>query len=164
MATKLFIEDKFNCSAQHLYELMSGQELDDALMAELGIIKETLKATDGANGPEYELRLTMPDEIPALFRKFIGDKLSYVETRKWNAQNTSNTWEIAPQISVKGVQVKGTIKIVGSGDQCVRTTEGTLSVGIPLVGKKIEENLLESITATFKKNAAFFQQKIAQGA
>ncbi|MFA5624980.1 MAG: DUF2505 domain-containing protein [Bradymonadales bacterium] len=162
MATKLYIEDRFDCSAEYLYELMSGQELDDALMAELGIEKETLEHDERDEGPRYVLRLRMPDEIPVLFRKFIGERLSYVETRTWDAESTSNTWDIAPEISVKGVEVKGSIRIVDDGAGCKRITEGLLSVGIPLVGKKIEESLLSSISETFKKNAEFFQRHIAE--
>lgn len=155
MTTEIFIEDKFDCSADKLYGLLSDDTFDDALMNALQIKKECLEKKEDASGPVYKLRLTNPEEIPAIAKKFTGEKLSYIETRAWNKTKCANTWIIAPEIKGATVEAKGKTEIVASNSGCIRKTTGSITVKIPLIGGKIEEMVKQSIIQTFKKNADF---------
>lgn len=160
MTTQISIDDKFACSAQTLYEKLSDNAFDDGLMQALNMSKELLESKETAQGPVYKIRLTNPDTIPAIAKRFTGDHLSYVETRTWNNAKKSNTWEIAPEIKGATVEAKGTTEIIDEGNGCIRRTRGTVTVNLPLIGKKIEEMVLQSIVDTFKRNADYCQKHL----
>lgn len=160
MATQILIEDKFVCTPQELYTLLTDNAFDDELMKALNMGKEMISENKTDNGAEYKIRLTSPDEIPAIAKKFTGDKLSYVETRIWNASKLSNTWTIAPEVKGASVEATGITEIIADGHGCLRRTKGTISVSIPLIGKKIEEMVLKNITDTFKKNADYCRKHL----
>ncbi len=160
MATNILIEDRFACSPEKLYELLANNSFDDELMDALSMKKECLETKETANGVNYKIRLTNPDPMPAIASKFTGDKLAYVETRCWNKAKCANTWDIAPEIRGASVEAKGCTEIVADGHGCLRRTTGSIKVGIPLIGRKIEEMVEKSIRETFKKNADFCRKYI----
>ena len=162
MATEILIEDKFSCSAQRLYDLLSDNGFDDGLMQALKMGKELLSETKLSDGVTYKIRLTNPEEIPAIAQKFTGEHLSYVETRTWSSKG--NTWVIEPDVKGAKVEAKGVTEIVADGEGCIRRTKGTVNVSLPLIGKKIEQMVLESIQKTFKQNAEYCRSYIAEHA
>ena len=164
MTTEIVIEDKFDCTPDKLYSLLSDDQFDDALMNALQMKKECLEKKADASGPVYKIRLTNPEEIPAIAKKFTGEKLSYIETRTWNKAKCGNTWIIAPEIKGATVEAKGKTEIVANGNGCIRKTTGSITVKIPLIGGKIEKIKKKSITDTFKKNADFCRKYLADNA
>ncbi|MBQ9396819.1 MAG: DUF2505 domain-containing protein [Proteobacteria bacterium] len=161
MATQLLIEDRFNCSPKKLFDLLSDDQFDDELMKALKMDKKLIEKADKAEGKMFKIHLTCAEEIPAIAKKFVGEHLSYVETRQWKTASNSNTWSIAPEVKGANVDVKGTTEIVADGNGCIRRTKGTVSVSLPLIGKKIEEMVLQNITDTFKKNADYCRSKLS---
>ena len=164
MTSKLLIEEHFDCSPQQLFDLLSDDNFDDELMKALNIQKEVLSNEKTSDGPKLKLCLTTPDEIPSFARKFIGDKLSYVETRTWHKGTLSNNWVIEPKISIGSIKidVRGTITISAADNGCIRRTEGEFSVGIPLVGKKVEDMLQVGVKDTYNKNAEYCRKYIKE--
>lgn len=162
MTTQILIEDRFACSAESLYKLLSDNAFDDKLMDALSMRKELLDSHEVPGGVQYRIRLSNPEDIPAIAVKFTGAHLSYVETRTWQNATSSNTWIIEPEVRGATVEAKGKTEIVPADGGCVRRTTGTISVNLPLIGKKIESMVLESITATFKKNAKYCQDYLRE--
>lgn len=161
MTTQILIEDRFNCSPKTLFELLSNDQFDDELMNALKMDKKLIEKADKPEGKLFKIHLTSADAIPAIAKKFVGEYLSYVETRQWMTASNSNTWCIVPEVKGASVEAKGTTEIVADGNGCIRRTKGTVSVSLPLIGKKIEEMVLQSITDTFKKNADYCRSKLS---
>lgn len=155
MSTTISIDDRFDCTPEVLFDRLSDNAFDDDLMKALNMSKELIEAKETPQGMTYVIRLTNPDTIPAIAKRFAGEHLSYVETRIWNRSKMGNTWEIVPEISGATVEAKGTTEIVADGSGCIRRTRGKISVNLPLIGKKIEEMVLQSIKDTFKRNAEY---------
>ena len=160
MATEIKVEDRFDCSPRALYDLLCDNAFDDGLMKALNMGKELMSETKIGDGVEYKICLTNPEEIPAIAKKFAGDHLCYVETRRWEPARLSNTWVIEPKVNGAKVEAKGTTEIVADGTGCIRRTKGTISVSLPLIGKKIEDMVLQSIKQNFEQNAAYCRKYI----
>ena len=160
MATTISIDDRFDCTPEVLFDRLSDNDFDDDLMKALNMSNALIESNDTPQGPTYKIRLTNPDTIPAIAKRFTGEHLSYVETRIWNRSKLGNTWEIVPEISGATVEAKGTTEIVADGTGCIRRTRGKISVNLPLIGKKIEEMVLQSINDTFKRNAEYCRSAI----
>ena len=161
MATDILIEDRFNCSPKALYDLLADDHFDDELMKALNMGKELLSSEKKNIGPEYRIRLTSAEEIPAIATKFVGTHLAYTETRSWNDNKCANTWVIVPEVKGATVEAKGTTEIVADGDGCIRRTKGSISVKLPLIGGKIEAMVKKSIADTFSKNADYCRKYLA---
>ena len=161
MTAEILIEDRFNCSPKALYDMLCDNTFDDKLMESLKMGKQLLSEEKQDNGILYKIKLTNPDEIPAIAKKFVGDHLVYVETRRWLSQSLGNTWTIEPEVSGVKVEAKGVTEIVPDGEGCIRRTKGSVNVSLPLIGKKIEEMVLKSIQDIFKKNAEYCKKYIA---
>ena len=164
MTTQILIEDRFDCAPQKLYDLLSDNNFDDSQMKALNMGKQQLSDSKKGDGPEFKIRLTNAEEIPAIAKKFTGDHLSYVETRTWSQKKLANTWVIAPEVKGASVEAKGVTEFVADGNGCVRRTKGSITVSLPLIGKKIEEMVLQSITDTFKKNADYCRDYLSKQA
>ncbi len=162
MATQIVIDDRFDCKPTELFALLSDDGFDDDLMKALSMQKELQAKTEKKEGTEYRIRLTSSEAVPAMAKGFIGEHLSYVETRAWNNAGLSNTWVIVPEVKGAKVEAKGTTEIVADGQGCVRPTRVTVSVNLPLIGRKIEEMVLKSITETFSRNADYCRQRLAK--
>ncbi len=162
MATQILIEDRFACSPKELFDLLCDNKFDDELMKSLKMGKEMLAENKKSEGMEYKIRLTSAEDIPAIAKKFVGDHLSYVETRSWNDAKLSNNWVIAPEIKGAAVDAHGTTEIVKDGEGCIRRTKGSISVSLPLIGSKIEQMVLASIKDTFAKNADYCRSYLAK--
>lgn len=161
MTTQILIEDHFTCTPQKLFELLSDNVFDDELMKALNMGKEMVEESSKAEGKLYKIRLTSAEEIPAIAKKFVGEHLTYIETRQWKTATTSNAWSIVPEVKGANVEAKGTTEIIAAGQGCVRRTKGSISVNLPLIGKKIEEMVLQNITDTFKRNAEYCRKKLS---
>lgn len=155
MTTQIMIEDRFNCEPKELFDLLSNNDFDDDLMKALNMTKQLIAKDEKSTGVTYQIRLTSAESIPAIAKKFVGDHLSYVENRAWNKAKCSNTWIITPEVKGATVEAKGDTEIIADGQGCIRRTQGSVSVNLPLIGKKIEEMVLQNITDTFKRNADF---------
>jgi len=161
MSTEILIEDRFNCAPKALYDLLSDNGFDDDLMKSLKVGKSLLSEEKKADGVQYKIRLVTPEETPAIARKFTGEHLAYVETRNWVLDRLGGTWVIEPEVNGVKVEAKGVTEIVSDGSGCIRRTKGVVNVSLPLIGKKIEEMVLQSIKNTFAQNAAYCQKYIA---
>ena len=162
MTTPILIEDKFACTPEALYALLSDDAFDTTLMEAIDMAKESLSEKKTDLGVEYKIRLTNPDGVPAIAKKFIGDKLSYIEVRSWNEKELSNTWIIEPETKGVTVKAQGTMTITAVGGGCLRKTEGSITVNVPLIGRKIEEMVLKGIVDNFEKNADYCRQYIKE--
>ncbi len=160
MAQKIDIVHRFECSAQKLYELMSDNDFDSQVMADLGIEKETLSATQNDEGPLYVTRVSDKNSVPDAFKSMIGDQLEYEETRQWHKATLGNDWKIKTAFMTDKVNVGGVTEIVDVGDGCERRVRGTVEIKIPLVGKKIESKILEALNENFEKNRVFMENYI----
>lgn len=158
MATELLIEDRFECSPERLCELLMDNAFDDELMRALDMGKELLETKKVDDDVIYRIRLTDPEKIPAIAVKFTGEHLSYVETRTWHRKTLSNQWTIDPDVKGAKVEAKGVTEIVADGGGALRRTRGTISVNLPLIGKKIEAMVLSGIETTFKRNAEYCRE------
>ena len=104
MATTISIDDKFDCTPEVLFDRLSDNDFDDDLMKALNMSKALIESKDTPQGPTYKIRLTNPDTIPAIAKRFTGEHLSYVETRIWNRSKLGNTSERSASISLSSAK------------------------------------------------------------
>ncbi len=162
MATKMRIEDRFECSADEFYELLASQEFDNALMDGIGVGKTILSFEETDEGSSLRVKLAPKVDLPRFMKKVIGGAYEYTELRVWTRANLGNTWKIEPTFKAGKVDINGTLTITPDGDgRCLRVVEGTFSVGLPLIGGKIEKFIIKQTEESFAKNATYTTKYLA---
>jgi Protein of unknown function (DUF2505) len=73
--------------------------------------------------------------LPSFARKFVGDEIQIVQDEKWTSPTGA---DLHVSIPGKPGQMAGTIRLNESGGTTTETVDLDISVGIPLVGGKIE--------------------------
>ena len=62
-------------------------------------------------------------------------------------------WKILPEIGGDLLKAKGDIAIEDKGDRSSRTVTGSVKVGVPLYGSKVEGWIVEGIEAAYTEEA-----------
>ncbi len=73
--------------------------------------------------------------LPSFARKFVGDEIEIVQAETWTSSTAA---ELHVSIPGKPGQMAGTIRLSESGGTTTETVDLDITVGIPLVGGKIE--------------------------
>ncbi len=164
MTQKIDVKHRFNCSAETLFKHLSDDAFDSKMMAELGINKETLEATETKDGPRYRIRVKDKDSVPEAFRSLVGGELVYVETRQWFVETLDNNWKIKTDFMTEKVNIHGIVRVVAVDEgHCERQIQGTVEIKIPLMGKKIEAKIMEALVENFEKSVAFIEKHVVAG-
>lgn len=156
MTSKMHIEDRFECSAKTLLELILDSTHDDAAMEAIGMRRELVEERETAKGKIEVVKITPSSDLPAFMKKVVGGSNSYVETREWDYEKMVNRWSEKTGFAQDKVDIRGTFTIRPSGDTtCIRAVDGDVTVRVPLIGKKIEGFIIDSTKETFRKSTAF---------
>ncbi|UYM03425.1 DUF2505 domain-containing protein [Solicola gregarius] len=74
--------------------------------------------------------------LPGFARKFVGDSIRIAQVETWSNETTATL-----QLTIPGKpgRLVGTSELTTDGDGTLQTISGTLKVGVPLIGGKLEE-------------------------
>ena len=152
MATKMHIENRFPCSAKTLMEVILSPEFDQKVMDEIGMKKEYLEQREVPKGLIQKIKMIPSTDVPGFMKKIVGKANYYIETREWDYEKTMNTWFEKTGFATSKTDISGTFVIHPEGENtCRRTVDGTFSIKIPLVGKKIEKFVIKQTEQSFVK-------------
>lgn len=96
---------------------------------------------------------TMPADLPAIAKKFMGETVHVVQTEEWSAPDESGARTADLTVAIKGQPAKmiGAIFLESVGDDARMRIAGTIKVSIPFVGKTIEGEVAKAIVAAVAK-------------
>lgn len=102
------------------------------------------------------IRRTMPSEMPDFVRKLTGDTVEVVQVETWEpaAADGSRTAAVSVDIVGQPAQMKGTAALTADGGSTSFTVEGNVKVSIPLIGRKIEPEVVKAISASLDAEVA----------
>lgn len=161
MTSKMHIEDRFECSAKSLMEILFDPTYDEAAMRAIGMKKEIVEERDTAKGKVEVVKMIPSTDLPSFMKKVVGGSSSYIETRDWDFEKMMNRWSEKTGFAPDKVDIRGTFAIKPAGDTaCTRTVDGDFTVRVPFIGKKIEAWIIDSTKESFGKSTAFTKQWI----
>ena len=158
------IEHIFDAPPEKVWELV----WDEGFAEEL---KEALKLEEYATIEKKEekdtiiikRKVTPKVAIPGTIKKFVGDKISYIEENRIKKGTFSFTWEIKLNTLGDKVDAHGKFWIEPYGTNgAKRIIEGTIKVKISGVGKTIEKMVLSGIKENYDKASELMKKKLAE--
>lgn len=157
---KYTIEDTFDVSADRYWEAFFSEEYNAALWPYLDIEHQQLKFEKKGEGEDLvidrESRHTPKRDVPGFLKKFIDDKISYMEKNHFVArENKMDTVTISSFMADK-IDNHGVYRLEEVGPNKVkRIWEGVCECRVPLVGGKIEKYLVDEIRESYRKATEF---------
>jgi hypothetical protein len=129
----------------------------------LGFKYELLSLVKNPDG-SYDRRVrTEPESnAPAVIKKLVGDKFSYLEVGHFDPATRIWTYEVTPSSLTGKLEIRGVFWAESKGDnQLTRIVETTVGVKVFGVGKVIEAFIEKETRGSFAKAQKFTNQWLA---
>lgn len=157
---KYVIEDDFDVSVDHYWDVFFSDEYNEALWPVLKVDRIVQKLDKTGEGADLiihrEAELTPHRQPPRALQKLINTTIKYVEVNHYTAGKSEMTTVITPNFMADRITNEGTYRVVAAGDgRCKRIWQGTCIAKIPLLGGKVEDFLVGEVTDTYKTATAF---------
>ncbi len=161
------IEDTFDVSAERYWGFFFTQEYNAALWPALDIDWELLELTREGEGPTLrihrEQRLSPRREVPGFLKKIVKGAITYVEKNDFVAADNVMRTVTIPGFAADRLRTEGTYSLVPQGpNKTVRVWEGICECRVPLIGGKIEKQLVEEVRESYRRATTFTRDWIAK--
>lgn len=117
-----------------------------------------------SGGVELVHSRALPDGVPSFLQKFLPKDGRVTQTDTWEPPGPDDTRTCRWRVVLDGApaELGGTQTVVPDGAGCTWTVEGTVKVGVPLVGGKIEDFLVDMLGKLTERQAEVLRQLAAQ--
>jgi Protein of unknown function (DUF2505) len=159
------IEDTFDVSAARYWEVFFSDEYNAGLWPALDIKRELLVFERQGEGPTLrirrEQRLTPQREVPGFIKKLVSGAITYVEKNEFVAADNAMRTVTIPGFAADRITTTGVYRLEPLGDhRCKRVWEGVCECRIPLLGGKVEKQLVEEVRESYRRAAEFTRKWI----
>ncbi|EIE97266.1 DUF2505 domain-containing protein [Saccharomonospora glauca] len=163
MATRIEHRATFPHSAADTYAAQTEERALRARLARIGGDRAELRDHETSeHGARYTLLQGIPaDKLPSLVRTLRSGDLTVRREHVWTRQGDRYTGTITVAVADVPGRITADVELVPSGDGCVQTTRGEVSVRIPFVGGKIENFVAEQVTQLLDTEALATKQWLA---
>jgi len=161
------IEDTFDVSAAVFWDVFFSEAFNAALWPVLNIDWQLLRFESAGEGPSRtihrEARLTPKREVPRMLRSLVDSSISYVEKNDFQAATSAMKTVVVPSFMADRIDNRGVFRLEILGPtQVKRVWEGQCTAKVPLLGKRVEEFLVEQIRESYEKTTAFMRKWFAE--
>ncbi len=161
------IEDPFEISAEGYWEMFFSDEYNAGLWPALDIVRERLSFEREGEGPTLrirrEQRLTPQREVPSFIKKLVSGAITYVEKNEFSAAKSEMRTITIPGFAADRITTTGVYRVEPLGEnRCKRVWEGVCECRIPLLGGKVEKQLVEEVRESYRRATDFTRKWIAE--
>jgi hypothetical protein len=105
------------------------------------------QAPDG--GARVEVERVLPAAVPDFIRKLVGDRITVRQVEDWSAADGRGAHRAEIRLSVLGqpASMVGTAELTPDGTGSQELTTGDVKVAIPILGRRIEPEIVKVIEA-----------------
>jgi uncharacterized protein YndB with AHSA1/START domain len=119
---------------------------DPAFRAEvcraMGVVDQEVEVTSSSTGMDVVIDMRQRTSgIPSFARKIVGDTTRVVQSERWEAGKGA---DLQVEIPGKPGHIRGRITLSAVGDGTTESFLGEATIGIPLVGRRLE-GLIEKL-------------------
>lgn len=146
-------------SVDIVWGLVFSDDFSSALDQRTGVRREKVSEEFNAGKQHTSFRIVHSEKLPAVAAKAMGSEtLVYFQDQVVDEATKTVHWRVRlPSLGSK-VQASGTYRLELLGDRCQRVVSGDISVRIPLIGGKVEKEIVKKLSASYDDSAAFIRQ------
>ena len=162
--TQFEIVHEFTCEPGRFWEVFFDDAYNAALNPRVGLRERRfLEMNDTPTHKQWKLKALPERELPGFLRAFVSGEFGYIETATLDKQANRIECKIEPTMLADKIEIGATYSLEPlPGGKLRRTYAGSVSVKVPLIGKKAEEFIIRDMGASYDKTAAFTNEWLAQ--
>jgi hypothetical protein len=157
---KLSVRHAFSGSVEQIFASHIDQDVREQACRRSGALSFQVQVHPAADGSaRVEVERVMPATVPDYVRKFVGDSITVRQVEDWPAPDGRGGRRAEIRLSIQGqpASMTGTAQLSPDGDGCVEQFTGEVKVAIPLLGRKIEPEIVKVIEAALR-----IEQQVAE--
>lgn len=134
---------KYPAPLDEVLKMLTSEEFQRVRLADLPVKIKSVQINDGPKKSEVtvttEIHAKPADlNLPSMADKFIPRQgLTVAMTETWNIDSAQSV--LTFDTGGLPVKVSATSKLIDEGDAVTRNVEGTVTVSVPIVGRKLEQ-------------------------
>jgi hypothetical protein len=154
------IADEFETTAPAYWEMFFGGPYNSGLWPALDVGYEQISFTREGQGEDLVIRreqiLTPHRELPGFMKKLVQGALKYREIDVFTARDDRMEVTTIPSVLQDKITSTGVYRLERSGEaRVLRVFEGECVCRIPLVGGKIEKQIVSEVEESYRKTTVF---------
>jgi hypothetical protein len=147
LRVKFGFEQRWTTSVEKVLDLYTSEDFWASLH---GLSKfdppEILEITTRGDTATTRLRYRLDVDLPREAARFIDpDDVSWVQMTTWNLPDATGDVVFLPDQGQALLKAEATTEVVDDGGEVVRRIRGDLRVRIPLLGRRVENAIVEGI-------------------
>jgi len=149
----IHVSQTFDCDAPLLWVVLRDPAFQRALSEAAQVDQEVLADDPVPGGRKLRIRVTARTPLPAVAVKALGtERLIWVQENCTQVVSFSMTWSITPNVIPDRIRAEGTMQVTqDSPGRCTRVVRGVVEVNIPVVGKRIERQILADLEKSYER-------------
>jgi len=154
------LQFKFDQSVDEVFELLSDPDFLVERSLALGELEADCEVEEYEDCIVIKMARTVEPEMPAFLAKIFGSTQSLDMEETW--QRNGDDWEGSYEIKVGGqpVTMEANFSLTADGDGSCYEIEHFCTAKIPLVGRKIEKQMLAETSGGATAELEYLQQKL----
>ncbi|GEM_PF-3233124 len=154
---RFHVVHRFPSSARRYWHATDTDSCNADIDRATAVRRELLEETKSPGRRRQKVRSVPDRRLPAVVAKAIGsERLVLIQEQDYDDERLVLKFRATPEArKVAGkVRCEGTLTVRDRGDgTCERVVKGQISVAIPLVGRKIEKQVVDQLTDGYDRNA-----------
>lgn len=150
---KLSVRHAFAGSVEQVFASHIDSDVREQACRESGALSFQVRVRPAADGSaRVEVERVMPATVPDYVRKFVGDTITVRQQEDWSAPDGRGARRAEIRLSIVGqpATMTGTAQLTPDGDGSVEQITGDVKVAIPLLGRKVEPEIVKVIEAALR--------------
>lgn len=157
---KLSVRHAYSGSVEQIFASHTDQDVREQACRQSGALSFQVRVRSAADGSaRVEVERVMPATVPDYVRKFVGDSITVRQVEDWAAPDGRGARRAEIRLTIQGqpATMTGTAQLSPESDGCLEQITGEVKVAIPLLGRKIEPEIVKVIEAALR-----VEQRVAE--
>jgi Protein of unknown function (DUF2505) len=145
-------EIAYDASPDAVFEMLCDQEFREKVCRGVGSVRYEVTISSAADGATVRNHRVMKADLPDFARKVVGDTIEMVQTEEWGPRESDGSRRGTFHVEIPGKpgSIRGTVSIAAERAGTREVVDGTVKVSIPLVGRKLEAEVVRGLKAALE--------------
>ena len=157
---KLSVRHAYSASVEQIFAAHIDQQVREQACRQSGALSFQVRVQPAADGTvRVEVERVMPATVPDFVRRFVGDSITVRQVEDWSVPDGRGGRRAELRLSIQGqpATMAGTAQLSSDSDGCLEQITGEVKVAIPLLGRRVEPEIVKVIEAALR-----IEQRVAE--
>jgi hypothetical protein len=159
---KFELKHAFPCSPEQLWAITDSEEFEQRLAQASASGRELIEQRTDSGTLYTRRKISVQRELPSAMTKVLGsDGISYDQETWRPVGGNLLRWKITPFVLQGRFSGEGETEVRATATGCERIIRGDLTIRVPILGSKMEQRLVDDVSASYTKAADIIRDLLA---